>query len=120
MYIAIYTLFTDFSANGKCGQLGKSGRLGMGPRNFDLKIAIMGVGGKWVGKWPIGGQPQGDRDLKLPLWRAGEEWAHLEMGGKFRWGKMDGERGDAGQLQRCSPKGDCGEDWGYFMCYLAY
>ncbi|EME25737.1 uncharacterized protein Gasu_62030 [Galdieria sulphuraria] len=69
----------------------------MGPRNFDLKIAIMGGMGK-------NGY---DRDLKLPLW-VGEEWAHLKMGesGEIAMGKMGGEKGGR-KLKRGQPKGDC-------------
>ncbi|EME26193.1 uncharacterized protein Gasu_61620 [Galdieria sulphuraria] len=49
--------------------------------------------GKWVGKGANWGRPQGDRDLKLPLWWAGEEWAHLEMGGEIAMGETGWGKG---------------------------
>ncbi|EME26014.1 uncharacterized protein Gasu_63300 [Galdieria sulphuraria] len=113
---------------GKVGQFGKSGRFGMGPRNFDLKIAIMGMGGKWVGKGANWGQPQGDRDLKIAIvggqfeqtakvkgmleiaivvgWGRMGNWK-WERVGKLQWGKMSGERGARKLEKRGQSKGDC-------------
>ncbi|EME26245.1 uncharacterized protein Gasu_61110 [Galdieria sulphuraria] len=68
----------------------------MGPRNFDLKIAIMGVGWERMCKLEMGesgeiamgkmgggkgaklGQPQGDRDLKIAIMDAGKN-GHLKQ-----------------------------------------
>ncbi|EME26227.1 uncharacterized protein Gasu_61300 [Galdieria sulphuraria] len=50
----IHTFYCIFSANGKDGQFEKSGQLGMGPRNFDLKIAIMGVEWERMDKMEMG------------------------------------------------------------------
>ncbi|EME25981.1 uncharacterized protein Gasu_63610 [Galdieria sulphuraria] len=52
------------------------------------------------GKGANWGQPQGDRDLKLPLWWAGEEWAHLEMEGEIAMGENGwGKGGRMGKLE---------------------
>ncbi|EME25989.1 uncharacterized protein Gasu_63550 [Galdieria sulphuraria] len=57
----------------------------------------MGVGWGRMGKLGMGkggaylGQPQGDRDLKLPLWLVGKNGPIWRWEGKLRWGKMGGE-----------------------------
>ncbi|EME25946.1 uncharacterized protein Gasu_63980 [Galdieria sulphuraria] len=60
-------------------------------------------GGKWVGKGANLGQPQGDRDLKLPWWWAGEEWGPIWANPKVialwvggRMGKL--KMGESGEI----------------------
>ncbi|EME25793.1 uncharacterized protein Gasu_65470 [Galdieria sulphuraria] len=108
-----------FSANGKDGQFGKRGRFGMGPRNFDLKIAIMGVGWERMGKLEMGesgelrwvengwgkgvrklkrGQPKGDRvDLEIAIMDAGKNGTECKL-------KILGESVQEGCLKNSNSK----------------
>ncbi|EME26249.1 uncharacterized protein Gasu_61060 [Galdieria sulphuraria] len=100
----------------------------MGPRNFDLKIAILGVGWERMGKLEMGesreiakgkdglgkganlGQPRGDRDLKIAIVGvAWERMGKLEMGesGEIAMGENEWGKGVRKLEKRGQPKGDC-------------